>query len=85
MNYLPTLGEDFSSMAGVIVPIVAITFGCTVGIVAVIVKGVRGTRERRHREESRREIAAYVAEGSLNIDQAERLIAAGERPEDRND
>jgi hypothetical protein len=31
----------------------------------------------RDREESRREIAAYVAEGSMTADEAERILSAG--------
>ncbi|MBA4028525.1 MAG: hypothetical protein C0475_05230 [Planctomyces sp.] len=34
-----------------------------------------------HREKSRREIAAYIAEGSLSADQGEKLMRAGE-PQD---
>lgn len=34
------------------------------------------------RERTRREIAAYIAEGSLTPEQGERLMKAGERPGD---
>jgi hypothetical protein len=34
----------------------------------------------RAREQSRREIAAYIAEGSMTPEQGERLMRAGERP-----
>lgn len=33
------------------------------------------------RERTRREIAAYIAEGSMSPEQGERLMKAGERPE----
>lgn len=33
------------------------------------------------RERSRREIAAYIAEGSMTPEQGERLMKAGERPD----
>lgn len=33
------------------------------------------------RERTRREIAAYIAEGSITPEQGERLMKAGERPE----
>ena len=52
---------------GILVAIVAITFGCITRII-----------ETRSREQSRREIAAYVAEGTISPDEGERLIAAGE-------
>lgn len=41
------------------------------GAITSIVKGVA-------RERTRREIAAYIAEGSLTPEQGERLMAAGE-------
>ena len=34
------------------------------------------------REKSRREIAAYIAEGSMSPEQGEKLMRAGERRED---
>jgi hypothetical protein len=33
------------------------------------------------RERTRREIAAYIAEGSMSPEQGEKLMKAGERPE----
>lgn len=62
---------------GEIIPIVGIVFGCLVAIAAIVSGAVSATRRSRHREESRREIAAYVAEGSMNVETAERLMIAG--------
>ncbi|MBL8991427.1 MAG: hypothetical protein JNJ48_07600 [Phycisphaerae bacterium] len=64
----------------VIPAVAAITFGCLVAITALIVNGVRRASETRHREQSRREIAAYVAEGSMTPEQGERLMNAGQPP-----
>jgi hypothetical protein len=56
--------------------IIAILGGFTVAIVAIVGSNIAETRARREREETKRELAAYVAEGSLSLDQAERLICA---------
>jgi len=61
------------------VQMMGITFGvagvtCVVGMVASAMRRVMTTRAR---EESRREIAAYVAEGSISPDDAAKLLAAG--------
>lgn len=45
--------------------------------ISKVAENVRKTRQTATREESRREIAAYVAEGSMTTDDAERLLAAG--------
>ncbi len=56
-------------------------------IVSTIVGGVTRIHRTRQREESRREIAAYIAEGSMTPDDAERILEAGmkswERPKRR--
>ena len=54
-------------------------FGGAFGVAALaIVCGTISTVSRnRQREQSRREIAAYVAEGSISPDDATKLIAAG--------
>lgn len=47
------------------IPIVAISLSALVGIVVLIAYNVRRGVERRAMDESRREISAYVAEGSM--------------------
>ncbi|MBL8765070.1 MAG: hypothetical protein JNM07_12455 [Phycisphaerae bacterium] len=56
----------------------AIAGGVLVALVAIIGGYVHNTAVARHREQSRREIAAYVAEGTISPDDATRLMAAGE-------
>jgi hypothetical protein len=46
-------------------------------IVSVVVDARRKTAQTKEREESRREIAAYVAEGSISADDAAKLLSAG--------
>lgn len=62
--------------ADAVIAVVAIVGGVTVALVSVVGGIVTGIRSRREREETKRELAAYVAEGSLTLDQAERLIRA---------
>lgn len=52
----------------------------TVGALWVVMASVHSLVMGAHKERSRREIAAYVAEGALTTDQAERLISAGSSP-----
>lgn len=56
-----------------------------VGIVAVVwilMATIHAMAKSRDRERSRREIAAYVAEGSMSADEGERLMKAGAEDED---
>ncbi len=58
------------------IPIVAIVGGLLIAAIAIISGVVRSMSRRRHIEDSRRELAAYVAEGSMTTDDAERLLTA---------
>lgn len=51
--------------------------GALVAVVAIIAESIRKTAQTKAREESRREIAAYVAEGTISPDDAAKLLAAG--------
>ncbi len=53
---------------------ICVTTGLVFGMIASIFKTIA-------RERSRREIAAYVAEGSISPEQAEKLIKAGNEEE----
>lgn len=59
------------------IPIVAIAGGILAGIITSISKDARRRSEVREREQSRREIAAYIAEGSMTPQDGERLMNAG--------
>jgi uncharacterized protein YggU (UPF0235/DUF167 family) len=71
---------DFGNGNENLIPIIAIVCGIMVAIVAIVSGCVSSTKKLRQREETRREIAAYVAEGSMTADDAERLLKA--EPED---
>lgn len=47
--------------------------------IAAVSDAVRKTLTAGQIEQSRREIAAYIAEGSLTIEDGERLMAAGQK------
>ena len=58
--------------------IIAVGGAFAVAIIAIIFSSIRQMVRSKHREESRREIAAYIAEGSMTADEGERLMNAGE-------
>ena len=60
-----------------IMMVVLFAGGFTVAIVAIVTEAIRKILQTRAREESRREIAAYVAEGSISPDDAAKLLAGG--------
>ena len=51
--------------------------GGTIAIVAIVFSAIKGIVTSGSRERSRREIAAYIAEGSMTPEQGERLMKAG--------
>lgn len=59
-----------------LIPIIAIIAGSCVGAIAIIFSFLQAMSNRRQREQSRREIAAYVAEGTMTPDDAERILRA---------
>ncbi len=58
-------------VVGGLIAIVGIVFGSVAGVMSSVVKS-------RERERSRRELAAYVAEGTLDPDKAIEMLKAGE-------
>lgn len=65
--------------AGDVVPMVATIGSYVVAIVALVAFAAVRISRAATKERSRREIAAYVAEGSMSPDEAERLLNAGGR------
>jgi hypothetical protein len=53
-----------------------------IAVTAIVAKSVRSVVTSNARERSRREIAAYIAEGSMTPEQGERLMKAGEPKEE---
>ncbi len=65
--------------SGMVIPLVAIVLGCGTGMVAIIATAITRTTTSRHREQTRREIAAYVAEGTITPDDAVAMLNAGRK------
>jgi len=72
---VPTLASDFTDL----VPILAISVGGGIAITAIVLGVLKEWLVAKDRERSRREIAAYIAEGSISVDEGERLMAAGRK------
>ncbi|MBX3360052.1 MAG: hypothetical protein KF912_13250 [Phycisphaeraceae bacterium] len=62
---------------GQVITIVAISGGIFIAVISIILSNIRRVITTRAIEQSRRELAAYVAEGSISPDEAERLLKAG--------
>lgn len=60
-----------------LIPIMAIAAGTIIAVVAIIFTTVKAMVVTSHREHTKRELAAYVAEGSLDPDKAVAMINAG--------
>ncbi len=60
--------------------VVAIVFGVggLIAIFGIFFGSITSTQRTKERERTRREIAAYVAEGSMTPEEGERLLKAGE-------
>lgn len=64
---------------GEVIPIVAIGTGGVIAVVSILFGSIRSIANTKAREESRREVAAYVAEGSMTPEDADRILSAGPR------
>jgi hypothetical protein len=62
---------------GLIIPVVAIAFGCTIAIVGIVFGSVKAMVVAKERENTKRELAAYVAEGSMEPEKAVAILEAG--------
>jgi hypothetical protein len=51
--------------------------GGGIAMVAIVASAIKSVVASNARERSRREIAAYIAEGSMTPDQGEKLMKAG--------
>lgn len=67
------------------VAIMAIGGGIAVALVSIIAGAIRTTLKTRAREQTKREIAAYIAEGSMKPEDGERILRADMRAWERGD
>ena len=63
--------------------VVVISVICLAVVVGSLIRAVTSIVSTQARERSRREIAAYIAEGSLSPEQGERLMKAEIKPATR--
>lgn len=73
------MGSNFLSALSII-GIVAVAGSLLIALIQVFASLIRDTVRTRHQELSRREIAAYIAEGAMTPDEGERLMNAGGSP-----
>ena len=64
------------------IAILAITLGCGVGVVGIVAGAIGGILKTRAMETTKRELAAYVAEGTLDPDKAVAMLNAGSKKSD---
>lgn len=65
-----------------LIPALVITLGCGVAIIWIISATIGSVITSRHRERTKREMAAYVAEGSIDPDKAIAMLEAGNADSD---
>jgi hypothetical protein len=65
--------HDSQDLAGLL----AIIGGLILIVIVTVVNALKSVAKTRHREQTRREVAAYVAEGSMSADDAEKILKAG--------
>ncbi|MEM7754360.1 MAG: hypothetical protein AAF297_01855 [Planctomycetota bacterium] len=67
---------------GELIPLTAIAFGSVIGFFGLIAWHRQRSIRLREREQTARELAAYVAEGSMTTDEAERILHASDVKDD---
>lgn len=56
---------------------VAVGGGLSVAVISMVISAAQSMFETRQREQTRREVSAYIAEGSMSPDEGERILNAG--------
>ena len=59
------------------IAVIAITLGSIMGLTGIVGGTISGVMKTRAKEMTKRELAAYVAEGSLDPDKAVMMLNAG--------
>lgn len=66
-----------ASSEGAMVAALAVGGSFLVAIIGIVAGTIQKTTITKQREQTRREIAAYVAEGTISPDDAAKILAAG--------
>ena len=67
--------------SGDLIPIIAIGGGLCIAFVWIVLATISETVKNAARERTRREIAAYIAEGTMTPEQGERLLKVNLNPD----
>tara|TARA_E500000318_G_scaffold17776_5_gene18272 strand:- start:23555 stop:23800 length:246 start_codon:yes stop_codon:yes gene_type:complete len=59
------------------IPLIIFGTGTIIAVIAIVFSSIKRMVVSSNVEKSRREIAAYIAEGSMTPDDGERLLSAG--------
>ncbi|MBL4698047.1 MAG: hypothetical protein JKX70_04350 [Phycisphaerales bacterium] len=70
------LTQSLANNPGLLIPIIAIGGGFLVAIIAIVFGALQRISVNTERQKSLREIAAYIAEGSMTPEQGEKLLAS---------
>ncbi len=70
------ISQALSENVELLIPIIAIGGGSVVAIIAIIFVSIHRITIHNERQKTLREIAAYIAEGSMTPEQGEKLLAS---------
>jgi hypothetical protein len=71
--------QNITSDQGSFAMFLVFGMGGLIALAAIFFGTIKSTGETKEREKSRREIAAYIAEGSMTPEDGERILSAGNR------
>ncbi|MEQ8850706.1 MAG: hypothetical protein RIB32_02875 [Phycisphaerales bacterium] len=77
MSNLNPLVEALRDEPGLIIVVLTLVLGFGIAFFSIALGMITSTIRYRSRERTRREIAAYIAEGSMTPEEGERLLKAG--------
>mgnify|MGYP001488369567 CR=1 FL=1 len=66
--------------SGALVALIAVVGTMLIVLISILASAINTHTKTREFERSRREIAAYVAEGSISPDDAAKMLSAGKKP-----
>jgi len=74
------ISQSLANDPGLLIPIIAIGGSFIAGVIAIIFGTIMKISTHSEHEKSRREIAAYVAEGSMSPEDGAKLLSAAPAP-----
>ena len=75
---MDTILYNITSDEDMFIPLLIFGTGTIIAVIAIVFGSVRKMVVSSNIEKSRREIAAYIAEGSMTPEDGERLLKAGQ-------